>query len=219
MINSEKMIFDIGANCGSYSKEYSSKGFKVIAIEPQKHLCERIKNEQLNVIVINAIVSSSKEPLEFFMSNADTLSTCSNDWMQKGRFSNQYSWWSIGKIECISLDQLIEIYGIPYFIKIDVEGSELDVVLSLSKKVDCLFSFEWVQEFPEKAIEVVKTFRKLGYTEFFITNHPRKNILTTEQLLKHSDILFAPIQNFEAEIFSNMDNIAGNPSWGDVYIR
>jgi FkbM family methyltransferase len=213
------MIFDIGANSGSYSKEYTKNGFKVIAVEPQKQLCNRITEEQPDTIVINALVGRSPEPLDFFICNADTLSTSSIDWMTKGRFANQYSWQYAGKIPCISLDQLIQKYGIPFYIKIDVEGSEVDVLSSLTKKADCLLSFEWVEEFKQNAMDAIDYLKSIGYTQFWISNHPRGNVLKIEQIKNHIDMQFYDIVNFEQILLSNIDSLPGNPSWGDVYVR
>ncbi len=48
-------------------------------------------------------------------------------------------------VPTISIDTLIDTYGIPDLIKIDVEGAEELVVKSLTKKVKCL-CFEWAVE-------------------------------------------------------------------------
>ena len=44
-----------------------------------------------------------------------------------------------------TIDKLIEKYGKPNLIKIDVEGGEYSCILSLTQKVD-LLCFEWASE-------------------------------------------------------------------------
>ena len=55
-------------------------------------------------------------------SKVPTLSTMSDHW-KKGRFSNQ-TWDSEIIVEVTTLDELIKTYGLPSYIKIDVDGIE-----------------------------------------------------------------------------------------------
>ena len=217
----KQMIFDIGANRGEVAKTYVESGYDVIAVEPLSDLCdymlERFKGKN-NFTCVNAIVSPDSGSKTFYRSNADTLSTTSVDWMTKGRFSG-YIWQSIGEIDCISIDSLIEKYGQPIFIKIDTEGTESEVIRSLTKEFDCLISVEWVQEFPHKSIDVVSYLRSLNFTEYYIHNHPRGNHLPENILSEINERAFIPIEKFEEDFYTHFDNIPNNPSWGDIYIR
>lgn len=67
-----------------------------------------------------------------------------------------------------SLDRLIEIYGMPTFIKIDVEGHELEVIKSLTK-YNGIIAFEWAEEMKEEAVETINyIYTTLGHTKFYI---------------------------------------------------
>ena len=218
----DKIVFDIGANRGEVAKSYVEAGYNVIAVEPLRDLCEymveRFK-EKDNFTCINGIVSPDSGSKTFYRGNADTLSTTSTDWMTKSRFSS-YGWSSIGEIDCISIDNLIEKYGEPVFIKIDTEGTESEVIRSLTKEFDCLISVEWVQEFPQKSIDVVSYLRSLNFTEYYIHNHPRGNHFQTENVLNEiNQKTFIPIEKFEEDFYTHFDNIPNNPSWGDIYIK
>ena len=139
--------------------------------------------------------------------------------MTKSRFSS-YGWSSIGEIDCISIDNLIEKYGEPVFIKIDTEGTESEVIRSLTKEFDCLISVEWVQEFPQKSIDVVSYLRSLNFTEYYIHNHPRGNHFQSQNVLNEiNQKTFIPIEKFEEDFYTHFDNIPNNPSWGDIYIK
>lgn len=64
---------------------------------------------------------------DFHISNANVLSSFSDEWIKSvkdGRFK-EYNWDKVVNIEMTTLDTLIENYGLPIFIKIDVEGYEL----------------------------------------------------------------------------------------------
>ena len=72
-----------------------------------------------------------------------------NRWQKKHSFKNSYT------IETTTLDHLISAHGIPYFIKIDVEGHENKVIKGLST-LPHFISFETnLPEFLEETTECI----------------------------------------------------------------
>jgi hypothetical protein len=67
----------------------------------------------------------------------------------------------------ISLDRMIELYGIPDLIKIDVEGGEYDCVCSLTQKVDQL-CFEWASEVDHITFQCLDHLQTIGFTQFYV---------------------------------------------------
>ena len=68
----------------------------------------------------------------------------------------EYNWDTVRQIEITTLDKLIEQHGKPVFIKIDVEGYELEVLNGLSKQIK-MICFEYtVPEQTEQAIACVR---------------------------------------------------------------
>jgi hypothetical protein len=93
----------------------------------------------------------------------------------KGRFApgNKYYepsfQWTLEPVTITSLDRLIETYGTPSFIKIDVEGHELEVIKSLTTKYSGTIAFEWSEEMNKEAIETINYISDvLGHTKFYI---------------------------------------------------
>jgi len=66
------------------------------------------------------------------------------------------------------LDALIEQYGRPDFIKIDVEGAELDVLCGLNQSVPAL-SFEFTMIQRQLTVDCVERCMALGLTEFNVS--------------------------------------------------
>jgi hypothetical protein len=80
-----------------------------------------------------------------------------------GGFS-EFTWTGKQTIEVTTLDSLIEEFGSPGFIKIDVEGYEFEVLSGLSRPVRAL-SFEF-PEYLAAASQRVERLCSLGNTEF-----------------------------------------------------
>jgi FkbM family methyltransferase len=147
-----ELIFDIGANDGHKTAAFLHIAKKVISCEPDKEnfklLQTRFRNKKEKVILENKALSD-KEGTAFLHihhpgSAFNTLSTKwtkvleadnKTRWDESVRFSEQQA------IETTTLDRLINQYGVPGFIKIDVEGFEETVLAGLSHRIPCL-SFE-----------------------------------------------------------------------------
>lgn len=165
------LIFDIGANRGLFSDACleKHKDCKIVLIEANPNLIEILKQKyknQSNIIILNNIADkNSYTEIDFYISNADTISTASLDWINKSRFANNYIWQAPIKIISISLDKLIEMHGSPDLIKIDVEGYEFEVIQGLNKKQKKI-CFEWTEEEYIKINLICQHLEKLGYYKF-----------------------------------------------------
>lgn len=164
------MFFDIGANIGNWSLSNLNNSSKIVAIEAVPKTFYKLTNNTSNCSKITclnfAVCNSDKEYIEFYECEAaDTISTLNKDWLgsENSRFYN----YKYNTIECktISIDKLIEIYGVPDLIKVDVEGGEFDCISSLTKKVNDL-CFEWASETNYITIKCLDYLSALGYNEF-----------------------------------------------------
>jgi FkbM family methyltransferase len=172
------MLFDIGANCGNYTSNNIHKYDKVICVDASKLQCDilRTKMPLDKCTVVHALVSNSPDT-KFYVCSSDGISSASREWiMGKGRFAPGGRYWDDSikwegdrhPAPVLSLDELIRQYGTPSFIKIDVEGHELEVVKSLTKYSGAL-AFEWAEEMKEEIIKTINyIYDVLGHTEFYI---------------------------------------------------
>ncbi|MFK8009487.1 MAG: FkbM family methyltransferase [Saprospiraceae bacterium] len=163
----KKVIFDVGANEGFISSFFLDENFKVIAIEPdprnQKILAARFHHKE-HFKLIKKGVSDEEKIAPFFIHNRNSsLNTFSSKWKESIESRNIDEGFSAHQkfIELITLDQIIKQRGIPSFIKIDVEGHELEVINGLNVKVP-LISFEAnLPEFKEETILIINQLEQI----------------------------------------------------------
>ena len=84
--------------------------------------------------------------------------------MQQERFAG-YSWREALTVSVETLDGMILKHGKPHFIKIDVEGFELEVLRGLSQPIDCI-SIEFTPELVHNSIKCIDYLETLGPVEF-----------------------------------------------------
>jgi hypothetical protein len=143
------------------------------------------------------------------ISNADTLSSMSAEWIRaiqdSGRFS-AYRWDRKTTVPVTTLDRLIDRYGEPSFIKIDVEGYEYEVVKGLSKAVRAL-SLEFAAECVDNTMQCIRYLESLGDI--------RLNYSLGESMKL---ILGSWIKSDEMEgVLSALKR--DRDAWGDVYVQ
>lgn len=167
-----KTAFDIGANIGNCTTWFLGHGYdKVICVEPDTrtfvHLNNRFGYDD-RVVLLPVALSETTTEIDFYESSAPTVSTADPEWVKASRFAGQFTWTPV-KVKSLTLDSLIETYGNPDFIKIDVEGYELQVIKGLNKKVNCIIGFEWAEEKWMEIQETIKHLQNIGYTDYSFT--------------------------------------------------
>ncbi len=157
------LCFDIGANVGNRVGPLLYVGARVVAVEPQPYCYTLLRKKYGRKIKLVTKGLGEKESVQdFYISSAHTISSFSKEFvdnMGKGRFKN-YTWEPPIKIKITTLDKIIKKYGLPVFIKIDVEGYELEVLKGLSSPIR-MISFEYtVPEQTNKVIECIQQIEK-----------------------------------------------------------
>jgi FkbM family methyltransferase len=122
------VTIDLGANIGAFALLAASHGSKVYAVEPEPHNLEAMKNN-ITLSGLDHLVTSVPYGISNFKGTAviddnGGGSTIKDD----GAFG--------ANIEIINLDGLFTLYNIEKVnvLKIDVEGSEVEIILGASKE-------------------------------------------------------------------------------------
>jgi FkbM family methyltransferase len=172
-ISNKKIIYDLGAYDGTDTQYYLKKNYKVLAVEPDKNLClhikKKTKNYKKNLIIINKAISNSRKKINFYINKQDRK--VSTTFLKDINYAN----FKKIKVSPVNLIALFRTYGVPFYIKIDIEKSELIAlkqILKSKKKIafisieDCHLSFKYL-----------KLLKKIGYKKFKLINQYNNQFL------------------------------------------
>jgi FkbM family methyltransferase len=169
---SHRTIFDVGMNNGDDSAHYLSKGYKVIAVEANPILVMRARTRfqaEINSgqMVIEPLGVCGHTGRGTFWINEERDVFSSFDRVRASRDGNHCR--SVD-VECVTLDTLMNKYGLPYYLKLDVEGAEPHCLASLrSIGIPDYISVE------AESLEYLILLWQLGYRLFKIVDQMRHN--------------------------------------------
>jgi FkbM family methyltransferase len=131
----EDTIFDIGFHRGLDTKFYLEKGFRVVAIEANPTLAELgrrnfavpIEDGRLTLLNVGLAPSEGNMPFYRNLSNDEWSS------FDQGLGTRQGSEHEVISVPCITPAQLFRSYGVPYYVKCDIEGFDSFVVQAISE--------------------------------------------------------------------------------------
>jgi FkbM family methyltransferase len=170
LIKHGSLCYDIGANHGNKTDVMLSLGARVVCVEPQDSCFSHLEIKYLNnpnVQLVHSALGEYAGSGEMLISQSHTLSTMSKKFIAettKERFP-EVSWDNSQDVEITTLDELIAVYGIPEFTKIDVEGFELEVLKGLHQAIPAL-SIEFTPELKQQAYECIDIIQRLGNYRF-----------------------------------------------------
>ncbi|HKT47013.1 MAG TPA: FkbM family methyltransferase [Candidatus Acidoferrales bacterium] len=154
------LVFDIGANVGTMTQVFTSLSAKVIAVEPNPDCVRHIEltTPRESVEVLQAAVGEKNGLAVLKVSDRkDKMSSLSDEWRDAiAKENHDYAgmWKRELTVPLLTLDTLIERYGMPHYIKIDVEGYEEQVLKGLSA-LPPLLSFEFNRLFLEPILQIL----------------------------------------------------------------
>lgn len=184
----EQLIFDIGMHTGKDTEFYLKKGFRVVAIEANPELVDQakinFKNEIINgklVIINKAIAPEDISEIDFYINNdKDDWGTIIPDWN-----SSMSTNFRLIKVPTTNLSQIIKEYGIPYYIKIDIEGADelclkslLDSKITIPEYISVeLLSPNNLKGKKVDSLQLLCLLYALGYRKFKVSDQSLNNKL------------------------------------------
>lgn len=225
------LIFDIGCNVLQFAEVAKTKfpQAKIVCVDANKDFL--VDDDRFHVIHA-AVSSRDGETVELMVDENQTgISTVSEEFRQSSRFKkgsknlspNNARWSRKDVVKTRTLDSLIEEFGIPDLIKVDVEGYEPELFKGLTQKVGKI-CWEWSEEFPHHIVQVVNHFKDLGYKEFGVigwfdgeeyektTHHPSgdAHMIEPEYWLPAVDFI---------QMMTDLCNVERRVLWGTCWAR
>lgn len=166
-IRSGALCFDVGANLGNRSDVFLRLGARVVAIEPVEECCQVLRRRfgrHPRFALVPAALAEAPGLRTLYVAELTAISSMSQDFIEATEQSRRFGR-TIGRseetIRVTTLDRLIEIFGRPDFLKIDVEGYEAAVLAGLGDPVPVV-SFEFAYETRQEVGRCLKELERLG---------------------------------------------------------
>lgn len=167
----EDLVFDLGMNDGADAADYLGRGYDVIAVEPDPALCRRARARFAAEIaggrlaVVEAAVWSERGVRPFYVSARDDWSSLDPAWA--GRDGTLFA--EI-EVRCVTLTDLFAEFGVPHYMKVDVEGADGAIVDQLCG-VGALPRYVSVEDC-RRGPEYVAALARAGYDRFHLVDQP-----------------------------------------------
>lgn len=165
----EKIIYDLGANNGQNLSYYLSKADKVVAVEANPILskeieeifADEIKGGKLIVVNLCLTIENNIELVSFFIHKFHSV------WSTFVVPQKNFQDYEEIKVGIITYQELLEKYGEPYYVKIDLEGFDVLLIKYMIEHnlLPRYFSFE------NNGIQLLKEILETGiYSRFNIVS-------------------------------------------------
>lgn len=197
------LIYDLGLHHGYDAGYYLNKGFKVIALEANPAMVRYArKNPVLQAaeeegrlgIVPMALWHKSGESISFYVNQVkDDWSSIEKKWAEKGAHTS-----SEIKVTTISLTDMFEKLGVPYYIKCDLEGADGIFSEQLAQQVSLPAFVSCENSDPL----IIDHFRNAGYDQFQVVNQARHHEIVSPDPAREGNF-------FETEFTGHMSGLFG----------
>jgi len=210
------LIFDVGANYGSKTDVFLRLGARVLAIEPDEFNQNVLKRRFLQyrlakkkvVIIGKALSDQNKVETMWIDGTGSALNTLSHKWVDTlrvdaERFGQGRDFRQERQVPTTTLEDLFTDIGVPFFVKIDVEGYEFNVLRGMKRPVPFL-SFEVnLPEFRSEGLQCISVLGSLAADGMFNFAIDCQRGLELDQWLGEEDFtkLFRDCRERSIEIF------------------
>jgi FkbM family methyltransferase len=169
------LIYDVGMCDGADTAFYLAKGFRVVAVEANPALVERNRArfsreiEDGRLIILNTAIgpAAGRAAFDVHTSNEHWSSIVTS---RRPQMAGQYK---TIDVECATLDAVVKQYGVPYYLKIDIEEADLCAIQSL----DGLLERPIYISAEAHSSTIVDSLHRQGYRFFKLVDQATKNQL------------------------------------------
>ncbi|OLD57869.1 MAG: hypothetical protein AUI54_01070 [Acidobacteria bacterium 13_1_40CM_2_56_5] len=195
----DNLIYDMGVNKGEDTRFYLEKGFRVVGVEANPTIYRRLLHEfrdALNdgtFILLNVGVWKERGTLPFYANlDNDHWSSFSAD--HGCRHNTRFE---VVNIPCITIQDLLAEYGVPRYMKIDLEGADKMIVNHLLD-VSIKPKFISAEEYGVKALHDL---HGAGYRAFKIVAQRDKTATIPPSPSKEGHYVYKTFTGYDSGLF------------------
>ena len=167
-------LFDIGGAGGLQARwKLFEKNIRTIFFEPEQRSFLELKNSGLEVI--DKALWSETIQKEFYLTKklqASSMYVPNRTYLDLFPDSKRYDIFKTIKVEVTELDNLVDVHNQPHFLKLDIQGSELEVLKGSVKTLKNVLGLEAEVNFKEiyEKIPLANDVEKFLYSQGFVLN-------------------------------------------------
>ena len=174
-----KLIYDVGAHQGEDTDFYLKKGFRVVAVEANPNLAQGIRERfgdavaSKRLIVVQSAVAERDGEIEFFLNTSTVWGTIHESWADRNAKLGAASIKT--KVQALRFEQILRSHGVPYYLKVDIEGADMLCVRAL-KHFEQRPTFISIESNKTSWRELVAEFdemERLGYKRFKVVDQSK----------------------------------------------
>lgn len=172
----QNLIFDIGLYNGDDTDFYLWRGFDVVAVEANPSLAEAGAVRFLSSVnagrlrVVNCAIADTKGTIPFFVNRVHPEWSSTDYGTASRGFPTQKM-----DVNCVNPAQLFAAYGVPHYLKVDIEGSDSLVLLAL-RDLPVKPQFVSFEVGPKGGLECLDALKSAGYRRFAISDQSRVHL-------------------------------------------
>jgi FkbM family methyltransferase len=172
-----KLIYDVGAHLGEDTDFYLRKGFRVVAIEANPELTKKLRERfrsnlsDGSLVIVDGAIAENSEEVSFYVNQSLSVwGTIRPEWAERNVVGGSPS--KLIRVKAISFPEVLNNYGIPYYLKIDIEGADVLCLEGLMENPDRpkFVSIESEKKSWQALLYEFEVFEKLGYSRFKIVD-------------------------------------------------
>jgi FkbM family methyltransferase len=172
------LIYDVGMNNGDDTAYYLHKGYRVVAVEVDPALIEQARERFADPIrqgrleLVQAAIGARRETAQFWICEGKSVW---NSFDQRIASREGHTCHAI-EVECRQFRDLLEQYGVPSYLKIDIEGHDTYCVADLHRQdLPKYVSLEM-----DRQLDPLFMLRDLGYSRFKLITQNDHSQLTVD---------------------------------------
>lgn len=177
---SAEVIFDVGAHKGEDSDFYLKLGYRVVAVEASPdlaaHLRARFQREvdSSQLTIVQKAIAETAGVTAFYVNTTNSVwGTANPEWLARNKKFGTVS--QKIEVESVVISDLFSAYGCPTYLKIDIEGADMQCLRSL-KGVECRPQYISIESSKTSWAGLLREFdalRELGYSKYKISKQGR----------------------------------------------